>query len=90
MNETPPLSGNCSECGTALARAIVREVRHYDETQLLQVTCGGCERTSLAVYTRAAARAPFTLDDVRSASAKLAHVRSLSELFDLGDLSDAA
>src|SRR6266851_4864877 len=43
------IAGNCSDCSGSLSRALVREIRHYEKTHLLEVTCGVCERTFLVV-----------------------------------------
>jgi hypothetical protein len=91
MDETEKLAGNCSECGSPLARALVREIRHYEETRLLQVTCGGCERQFLAIAVDMPLE-PLHVEDVAAAMEQLASARTLGDLFapaDL-DLSDAA
>jgi hypothetical protein len=91
MNGAEGLTGNCKACGMRLDRALVREIRHYDETHLLEVTCGGCERRFLAIQVETAADA-LTIEDVATAAEQLAEARSLSDLFapsDL-DLPDAA
>lgn len=91
MNGAEGLTGSCKACGTTLDRALVREVRHYEETRLLEVTCGGCERQFLAVQVEAAAIDALTMEDVLEAAERLAWARWLSDLFaprDL-DLTDA-
>ena len=75
------LSGICGVCGTALARALVREVRHYEETRLLQITCGGCERQFLAIDVERQNAEPVRIEDVAAASRRLAAARRLSDLF---------
>ena len=85
------LTGSCKACGTTLDRALVREVRHYEETRLLEVICGGCERHFLAIQVEAKIEA-LKAEDVAEAAAQLAWARSLSDLFAQGDLDlpDAA
>ena len=91
MNGAEGLTGNCKACGTTLDRALVREIRHYEETRLLEVTCGGCERQFLAIRVETAVDA-LTIEDVTAAVEQLAEARSLSDLFAPGDLDlpDAA
>jgi hypothetical protein len=91
MNGAEWLTGSCSACGTALERALVREVRHYEETRLLEVTCGGCKRQFMAIQVDVPIDA-LKVEDVAEAAEQLAWARSLSDLFapaDL-DLPDAA
>ena len=85
------LKGECGVCGTNLTRALVRELRHYEETRLLQVTCGGCERQFLAIDVLRTPTGPMRIEDVAAASRRLALARKLTDLFD-GDPSspDAA
>jgi RNase P subunit RPR2 len=85
------VTGSCKACGTTLERALVREVRHYEETRLLEVTCGGCERQFMAIQVEAALDA-IEMEDVIEAAEKLEWARSLSDLFaaDDLDLPDAA
>jgi RNase P subunit RPR2 len=92
MNGAEGLTGSCKACGTTLDRALVREVRHYEETRLLEVTCGGCERQFLAIQVQAAASDALRVEDVAEAAERLAWARSLSDLFAPGDLDlpDAA
>jgi hypothetical protein len=92
MNGAEGLTGTCKVCGTALERAIVREVRHYEETRILEVTCCGCERQFLAIHVEAVAIDALTVEDVAEAAEQLAFARSLSDLFAPGDLDlpDAA
>jgi RNase P subunit RPR2 len=80
------LTGSCKSCGTSLERALVREVRHYEETRLLEVTCGGCERQFLAVQVETAAVDAIRMEDVAEAAEQLVWARSLSDLFGLGEL----
>ena len=92
MNGAEGLTGSCKACGTPLDRSLVREVRHYEETRLLEVTCGGCERQFLAIQVQAVAIDALKVEDVVEAAEQLAWARSLSDLFpprDL-DLPDAA
>lgn len=92
MNSAEGLAGSCKACGTTLRRALVREVRHYEETRLLEVTCGGCERQFLAIQVEAAASDALKVEDVALAAETLTWARSLSDLFGPGDLDlpDAA
>jgi hypothetical protein len=92
MNGAEGLTGSCKACGTALARAAVREVRHYEETRLLEVTCAGCERQFLAVQVEAAAIDALRMEDVIEAAEQLVWARYLSDLFSASDLDfpDAA
>jgi hypothetical protein len=79
------LGGTCKACGAALAYALVREVRHYEETRLLEVTCGRCERRFLVIHVVADAPA-LRAEDVAEAAQQLAWARSLSDLFAPQDL----
>jgi hypothetical protein len=91
MNEAEGLTGSCKTCGSPLEHALVREVRHYEETRLLEVTCGGCERKFLAIQVESIFNA-IGIGDVEAAAEQLAWARSFSDLFaphDL-DLPDAA
>jgi hypothetical protein len=92
MNGADGLTGSCKACGTTLDRALVREVRHYEETRLLEVTCAGCERRFLAIQVEAAAIDALGVEDVTEAAEQLAWARSLADLFAPGDLDlpDAA
>jgi hypothetical protein len=92
VNGAEGLTGSCKACGTTLDRAIVREVRHYEETRLLEVTCGGCERQFLAIQVQAVSVDALKVEDVAEAAEQLAWARSLSDLFSPGDLDlpDAA
>jgi hypothetical protein len=91
VNEAEGLTGNCEACGTALEHALVREVRHYEDTRLLNVTCGRCERQFLAISVETVVDA-LKIEDVALAAEELASARSLSDLFAPGDLDlpDAA
>jgi hypothetical protein len=86
MNGAEGLTGSCKACGTTLERALVREVRHYEETRLLEVTCAGCERQFLAIQVEATASDALKVEDVAEAAEQLALARSLSDLFAPGDL----
>jgi hypothetical protein len=92
VNGAEGLTGTCKACGTTLTRAVVREVRHYEETRLLEVTCGGCERQFLAIQVQAVAIDALKDEDVAEAAEQLSWARSLSDLFAPGDLDlpDAA
>jgi hypothetical protein len=92
MNGAEGLTGSCKACGSTLEHAMVREVRHYEETRLLEVTCGRCERRILAIHVEAIVVDAIGIDDVAAAAEQLAWARSFSDLFaphDL-DLPDAA
>ena len=91
MNGAEGITGSCKACGTTLEHALVREVRHYEETRLLQVTCGGCERQFLAIQVDAPIDA-LKIEDVAEAADQLAWARTLSDLFGTDDLDlpDAA
>jgi hypothetical protein len=78
------LAGRCRQCGASLERAVVREVRHYEETRLMQVTCIGCEQSFFAVATDRPSPDSISVEDVVIAARALAQARSLSQLFDLG------
>jgi hypothetical protein len=92
MSGAEGLTGSCKACGTTLARALVREVRHFEDTRLLEVTCGACERRFLAIQVEAVAIDALKIEDVAKAAQQLAWARSLSDLFAPGDLDlpDAA
>ncbi len=92
MHEASPLSGQCADCSAALGRALVREVRHYEETRLLEVTCARCERRFLAIDNGDRRVHALQVEDVAAASATLAAARSLADLFGAADfdVSDAA
>ena len=85
------VTGSCKACGTTLERALVREVRHYDETRLLEVTCSGCDRQFFAIQVEVALDA-LKIEDVAQAAEQLVWARSLEDLFDPSDLDlpDAA
>jgi len=78
------ISGACSQCGAALERAIVREVRHYEETRLMQVTCAGCEQSFFAVATEAPRANAISFEEVIVAARELDRARSLAQLFGPG------
>jgi hypothetical protein len=78
------ISGACSRCGTSLERAIVREVRHYEETRLMQVTCAGCEQSFFAVATETPRANAISFEDVIVAARALDQARSLAQLFGPG------
>ena len=83
MNGADGLTGSCKACGTTLERA--REVRHDEETRLVEVTCGGCDRKFMAIQVEVALDA-LKVEDVAEAAEQLAFARSLSDLFAPGDL----
>jgi hypothetical protein len=62
----------------------VREVRHFDETRLMQVTCAGCEQSFFAVATEQPRANAISFEDVIVAARALDQVRSLSQLFGPG------
>ena len=78
------ISGVCVQCGSSLERAIVREVRHYEETRLMQVTCAGCEQSFFAVATERPRAKPISFEEVIVAARALDQARSLSQLFGPG------
>jgi hypothetical protein len=78
------ISGACLLCGTSLERAIVREVRHYEETRLIQVTCGWCERSFYAVATDRPRPDAISFEEVIVAARALDQARSLAQLFGPG------
>jgi hypothetical protein len=79
-----PISGTCRQCGASLERALVREVRHYEENRLMQVTCAACEQSFFAVATDRPGPDSISEEDVVVAARALAQARSLAQLFDLG------
>jgi hypothetical protein len=89
MNGSEGLTGYCKSCGTSLDRAVIREVRHYEDTHLLEVTCARCERQFLAISVQTHLEAVQS-EDVAAAAEQLAAARSLADLFPPGDLPDAA
>jgi len=92
MHKGPLLTGICGDCGASLGRALVREIRHYEETRLLEVMCGLCERRFMVIDTVDRRGDALQVEDVVAASAKLAAARSLADLFDgvSVDFPDAA
>ena len=90
MDDVSLRSGKCSACGAALSRALVREIRHYELTRLLQVTCASCERAFLAIEVDGRHEGAVDIEDVVAASSALRAARSLSDLFSDLDLPDAA
>src|SRR5438132_14365840 len=85
MSGAEGLTGSCKACGTTLERALVREVRHYEDTRLLEVIYGGCERHFLAIHVEAKIE-QLKAEDVAWAAEQLAWARSLTDLFAPGDL----
>ena len=92
MNGAEGLTGACKACGMTLQRAVVREVRHYEQTRLLEVKCGGCDRQFLAIQVEAIPIDALKMEDVAEAAEQLVWARYLSDLFAPGDLDlpDAA
>ncbi len=78
------IRGVCVQCGSSLERAIVREVRHYEETRLMQVNCAGCEQSFFAVATETPPAKPISFEKVIVAARALDQARSLSQLFGPG------
>ena len=78
------ITGACRQCGSSLERAVVREVRHYEETRLMRVTCVACEESFFAVATDAPSTDSISAEDVVVAARALEQTRSLAQLFDLG------
>jgi hypothetical protein len=77
-------SGVCVECGSSLERAIWREVRHYEEARLIQVTCGRCEQSFYAVATDRPRPDAISFEEVIVAARALDQARSLAQLFGPG------
>ena len=92
MHELSVRHGRCTGCGAKLSRALVREIRHYELTRLLEVTCSSCERTFLAVEADGRQEGGIQIEDVAAAATKLASAKRLSDLFTPSDLDmqDAA
>jgi hypothetical protein len=88
MDDVSIRPGKCSACGAALSRALVREIRHYELTRLLELTCASCERTFLAIEVDGRREGAVDIDDVVAASSALRAAHSLRDLF--SDLPDAA
>ena len=92
MHDLSVRHGRCTGCGANLSRALVREIRHYELTRLLEVTCASCERTFLAVEADGRKEGGIQIEDVAAAATKLASAKRLSDLFTPSDLDmqDAA
>lgn len=75
------ISGACSRCGASLERAILREVRHYEDTRLMQVTCARCEESFFAIATEAPRVNAISFEEVIVAARTLDRARSLGQLF---------
>jgi hypothetical protein len=86
MND-PLADATCSTCHATLARALVREVRHYEETRLVEITCGLCEHSFLAIWVDGANRDAVGEEDVLNAAAMLADARGLTDLMSPSDLA---
>ncbi len=82
------LTGACGVCATSLERALLRVVRHYQETELVEITCVGCESVFLAVVCDAPTSDAFDVNDVADAAVRLSAAQRLSDLF--ADLPNAA
>jgi len=78
------IDGACSRCGASLERAIVREVRHYEQTRLMQVTCTACEQSFYAVATGVPRVDAISFEEVIVAARALDQARSLAQLFGPG------
>lgn len=59
----------------------MREVRHYEETRLMQVTCAVCEESFFAVATEAPRVNAISFEEVIVAARALDRARSLAQLF---------
>jgi hypothetical protein len=81
---TDAISGVCARCGCSLERAIVRAVRHYEETRLIQDTCGRCEQSFLCGATDKPRPDAISFDDVIVGAQTLDQASSLSQLFGPG------
>jgi hypothetical protein len=90
MDDVSLRPGKCSACGAALSRALVREVRHYEMTRLLELTCASCERTFLAIEVDGRHEGAVDIEDVVAATTALRAANRLSDLFSDLDLPDAA
>ena len=90
MDDVSLRPGKCSACGAALSRALVREVRHYELTRLLELTCASCERTFLAIEVDGRHEGAVDIEDVVAATTALRAANRLSDLFSDLDLPDAA
>lgn len=78
------LGGHCAQCDAPLRTALVREVRHYEDARLLEITCGTCEATFLAVSTdRPRVPEAIEVHDVARAAQLLGRAQRLTDLFDL-------
>lgn len=77
------LTGNCV-CGAPLRVAVVREVRHYEETRLLEVTCGRCEASFFVIDPGTAGTDRLQVEDVAAAAAALQSADRLVDLFGPG------
>ena len=90
--KNPLADASCATCHATLSRALVREVRHYEETRLVEITCVSCERSFLAIWVDRAAQDAIGHEDVANASAMLADARRLSDIMSPSDLGldDAA
>jgi hypothetical protein len=88
----PFADANCSVCRATLSRALVRDVRHYEETRLVEITCASCENSFLAICVDSASQDAVRHEDVVIAAAMLADARGLSDIMSPSDLAldDAA
>ena len=85
--KNPLANATCSTCRATLARALVRDVRHYEETRLVEITCGFCEHSFLAIWVDSADQNAVREEDVRNAAAMLAAARGLSDFMSPSDLA---
>jgi hypothetical protein len=83
----PLTESACPTCHATLSRALLRDVRHYEETRLVEVTCVHCENSFFAVMVDGAGPDPVREDDVLMAAAMLADARALSDILSPNDLS---
>lgn len=85
--KNPPANSPCPTCRATLAKALVREVRHYEETRLVEVTCGFCENSFFAIQVDSAAHDAVRHEDVVIAAALLAEARALTDIISPNDLA---
>jgi len=90
MRDEPLRSGTCAACGSDLKRALIEEVRRYEQTRLLEVTCPSCENSFFAVHVESARKDAIEINDVVAAARVLRSASRLSELFGSADLPGAA
>ena len=83
----PLTDSACPTCHATLSKALLRDVRHYEETRLVEVTCVLCENSFFAVMVDSTAQDPVRQEDVLMAAAMLADARALSDILDPRDIS---